>query len=65
MKVNSDKCPNFAFALESQGYNEKGEPEKFNDHPAIDDWVDSAGYFLHYKYPVMKTITPIKVGWAR
>lgn len=65
MRVNSDKCPNFAFALESQGYTDKGDPEKFNEHPAIDDWVDSAGYFLHYKFPVIKPPTPIKVGWAR
>lgn len=63
--VNTDKCPELAFALESQGYNDKGEPEKFNDHPAIDDWVDSAGYFINQKFPTIKPATPINIGWTR
>lgn len=64
IKVNADKCPELAFALESQGYDQKGEPEKFNDHPAIDDWVDCSGYFIHQRFPVIKPATPINVGWA-
>lgn len=54
IKINAKKCPNLAFALETQGYTKAGEPEKFNEHPAIDDWNDSAGYFLHRKFPVNK-----------
>lgn len=50
--VNTDKCPQLTFALESQGYTEKGEPEKFNDHPSIDDWTDASGYFIHRRYPI-------------
>lgn len=50
--VNCDKCPELATALETQGYTEKGEPEKFNEHPAIDDWVDGAGYFIHRRFPI-------------
>lgn len=50
--VNCDKCPELATALEAQGYTEKGEPEKFNEHPAIDDWVDGAGYFIHRRFPI-------------
>ncbi len=65
IKINSDKCPELAFALESQGYTDKGEPEKFNDHPAIDDWVDCSGYFIHRKWPINKPVTHIDVGWAR
>jgi hypothetical protein len=64
VRVNSDKCPELAFALESQGYNDKGEPEKFTSHPAIDDWADSAGYFIHQRFPVSKPATPFAVKWA-
>lgn len=56
-KVNVDKCPNLVHALETQGYTEKGEPEKFNTHPAIDDWTDSFGYFMHRMHPVIKPMT--------
>jgi len=54
IKVNSDKCPELANALESQGYDKKGNPEKFDEHPAIDDHNDSAGYFIHARYPIIK-----------
>ena len=52
--VNTDTCPNLTNALETQGYDDKLEPEKFNNHPAIDDWNDSAGYFIAYKFPVIR-----------
>ena len=55
--VNVSKCPELTTALEQQGYNDKGEPEKFNDHPAIDDWVDGTGYFIHRKFPIRKPLT--------
>jgi PBSX family phage terminase large subunit len=51
--INTDKCPNLTNALETQGYDDRLEPEKFNTHPAIDDWVDSSGYFIAYKFPVI------------
>ena len=35
--VNADKCPELATALESQGYDKRGEPEKYTVHPAVDD----------------------------
>ena len=50
--VNADKCPELATALESQGYTDKGEPEKFTTHPAIDDRNDSAGYCLAFLFPI-------------
>lgn len=53
IEVNTDKCPNLANALEVQGYTDKGEPEKFNDHPSVDDWNDSAGYFIHRRFPIV------------
>lgn len=52
LKINTAKCPQLTNALETQGYTEKGEPEKWNTHPAMDDFLDSAGYHLSYKYPV-------------
>lgn len=56
--INTDKCPNLTNALETQGYDAKGEPEKWQDHPAIDDWVDSSGYFIAYKFPIIRnTVT--------
>lgn len=52
LKINTDKCQQLTNAIESQGYNARGEPEKFDKHPSIDDWVDGFGYFLAYKWPV-------------
>lgn len=56
MAVNTDKCPELTHAYETQGYNERGEPEKFNEHPAIDDWVDSSGYFINRRFPILKPL---------
>ncbi len=55
--INTDTCPNLTHALETQGYDKKGDPEKFTEHPAIDDWVDAAGYFIAQKYPIEKPTT--------
>jgi hypothetical protein len=52
--INSDKCPNLAHALETQGYTPLNEPEKFHVHPAIDDWADAFGYFVNRKWPLAK-----------
>jgi hypothetical protein len=60
--VNTDKCPNLTNALEVQGYTEKGEPEKFNDHPAIDDWTDSSGYFIHRRFPINVASSAVRFG---
>lgn len=56
LRINADKCPNLTLAFESQGYTDKGEPEKADKHPAFDDWVDSAGYFINSRWPVRKPI---------
>jgi phage terminase large subunit len=52
IRVNTNKCPELTNALEVQGYTDKGEPEKFNEHPAVDDWVDSSGYFINRRFSV-------------
>lgn len=52
IKINTNTCPNLTHALESQGYDKKGMPEKLDEHPSIDDWCDSAGYCIAFKWPV-------------
>lgn len=52
LMINADKCPELATALESQGYDKRGEPEKFDTHPAIDDRNDSCGYCCAFIFPV-------------
>jgi hypothetical protein len=52
--INTDKCENLTHAMETQGYTVKGDPEKYDQHPAIDDWLDASGYFINRKYPVSK-----------
>lgn len=50
--VNTNKCPEFTNALEVQGYDKNNDPEKFKEHPAIDDWNDAAGYFMHRRFNI-------------
>jgi hypothetical protein len=64
LAVNLERCKNLVTAMETQGYNDRGEPEKFTTHPAIDDWVDGAGYCLSYLFPVVKPVINIPVRFA-
>ena len=59
--INTDTCPNLTNALETQGYDDKGDPEKWNTHPAIDDWADSSGYFIAFKYPVIRSMVTTQI----
>lgn len=52
--INTDKCPNLTNALEIQGYDDKGDPEKWNTHPAVDDWNDGSGYFINRRWGLTK-----------
>jgi hypothetical protein len=52
LKINTNTCSHLAHALDNQGYDKKGQPEKLDVHPSIDDRVDNAGYFLAFRYPV-------------
>lgn len=56
MLVNVSKCPELTNALEVQGYAKNGEPEKFDQHPAVDDWNDCAGYFIHKRFPIARPV---------
>lgn len=60
--VNTEKCPELTNALEIQGYNEKGDPEKFDEHPAIDDWADCAGYFIARRFPIRAIAQSVGFG---
>lgn len=53
--IDTNKCPRTTQALEQQSYDEKGNPEKSNSHPSNDDFNDSLGYFVYYKYPLNRT----------
>ena len=63
--VNTDKCPNLTNALETQGYDDRGDPEKWADHPSIDDWVDGSGYFIAHKFPIGRAHMQIGMGGIR
>ena len=60
--IDTVKCPLLAEALEQQGYDKKGEPEKFDKHPAIDDWVDNAGYFIYRRFPITRPVYQLPMG---
>ena len=60
--VNVAKCPSLTKALEQQAWDSKtGLPEKSDAHPANDDYNDSLGYLIAYKYPIVPRSYEIKV----
>jgi len=60
--INTLQCPKLTNALESQGYTDKGVPEKFDTHPSIDDWVDSLGYYIYSMFPMNRKMSSLKTG---
>ncbi len=62
--VNTDKCPNLTTALETQGYNDRGDPEKFSSHPAIDDWTDAFGYCISRRFPIITAQQSFNISWG-
>lgn len=55
VRINTKKCPKTTKAIEQHAYDEKtGKPEKFTKPGSIDDWNDSHGYPVSYRYPVRK-----------
>lgn len=59
--VNAAMCPRYADHLEQQIWGPNGEPDKTS---GADHTNDAAGYFIHRTYPVIKPVTPIKMGFA-
>lgn len=64
VRINLERCPRLAESMEMQGYDKNGNPEKFADHPSIDDWVDCAGYFLHRKFGLKRGLIVTGIGGA-
>ncbi len=60
--VNMSRCPRLANALETQGYDKKGNPEKYETHPSIDDWTDGHRYFLHRKFPITRPFAGVQLS---
>lgn len=49
--INVDTCPSLVESLEKQAYDKHGEPDK---SAGLDHVVDAAGYFVAYKFPIVK-----------
>jgi hypothetical protein len=62
MKINTTKCQRLTNAVESQGYDKKGKPEKFDEHPSVDDWNDGMRYFINSKFPIIRPMTRIQMA---
>jgi len=43
-------------SLQTKGYKPNGEPEKCTEHAggAVDDWNDALGYFIVYKFGIVR-----------
>lgn len=57
-KVNIYKCPVYTEALETQAYNDNGEPDKTHDqdHPP-----DAGGYFIYKMFPLRHHTKKVKI----
>lgn len=54
--VNPDTCPSYVEGLEKQSYTVNGEPDKTT---GLDHSLDAGGYFITYKFPVVKRTAQI------
>ncbi|MBN6210657.1 terminase family protein [Ralstonia pickettii] len=52
-RVNTDACPSYTESLEQQPYDENGEPDK---KLGLDHTNDAGGYFISYRWPVVKPV---------
>lgn len=50
-RVNPERCPQLVESLEKQAYDKHGEPDKSG---GLDHILDGAGYFVAYRYPIVK-----------
>lgn len=49
LKINTKRCPTTTEALEQQGYDKFGMPDKSK---GLDHTLDALGYFVYYNYPI-------------
>ncbi len=60
-KVNPQTCPHLVESLEKQAYDKNGEPDKT---AGFDHVIDATGYFISYKFPIVKrtaTVQPFRM----
>lgn len=62
IRINTNVCQRLTNAIESQGYDKKGKPEKFDEHPSYDDWADGMRYFINRKFPIVRPLTQIQLA---
>lgn len=55
-KINLEKCPSYAEALEQQPWAANGEPDKTTGHDHLND---AGGYFICRDYPVIRNISSV------
>lgn len=60
-RISQDRCPIAVESLEKQAYDKNGEPDKSSGH---DHAPDAIGYYVSYRWPIVKPATSIKLGWA-
>lgn len=60
--VNPEKCPHLVESLEKQPYDKHGDPDKSG---GLDHIIDAAGYFVCYRWPIVRPVMDIKMGFAR
>lgn len=59
--VNVNKCPRLTESLEQQAYDDNGQPQKSNTHPASDDFNDALGYMCAYKFPIVASYSTARM----
>lgn len=60
-RVNPETCPHLVEALEKQAYDKHGEPDKSG---GMDHVLDAAGYFVVYRYPIVRQAMSINMRAA-
>jgi phage terminase large subunit len=64
-KINVEKCPVTTNNLEQQAYDQNGVPEKKSGSNGTDHSNDALGYFLNYKWPIVRPVSGvINIGFA-
>jgi hypothetical protein len=60
-RINPDKCPVYVEGLEKQPYDKHCEPDKTG---GLDHALDAAGYFITYKFPIVRQAMVINLRSA-
>ena len=59
--INPDACPVYVEGLEKQPYDKHGEPDKAG---GLDHAIDAGGYFISYKFPIVRQAMTIRLAAA-